>query len=246
MKKFLLVILLSSATLGGFDTFAQLKPPTILNDPDYDFEKRLRFGFSLGLNFMDFRVKSNPVDAGNADSLFVYVRTIYPGFNVNVVSDFRIFPTLHIRFLPGLAFGHRELVFLEPSGYEYSKEGRVEKIPSSYIELPLSIKYSAQRKSNTRPYLLAGANFRADMDAFKSLKPDEEIYLRLRKGDFYYELGFGLDFFLTYFKFSTEVKLSSGIFNAMAEAARDDEAEIRFNAIKHLRSQLLTVSFHFE
>lgn len=217
--------------------YAQLKPHPILNDPDYDFDKRLRFGFSLGVNFMDFQIVSNPVQF---DSLYVDNSRIYPGFNVNVVTDFRIVPTLHLRFLPGLAFGQRDLYF-----YNKDEEVTTMQIESSFIEMPLMIKYAAVRKWNTRPYLIAGTNFRIDMAAYKKLNIEEGVYIKLIKGDIYYEFGFGLDFYLTYFKFSTELKFSSGFRNALG-AFDEDQGSQYASAIHRLKSQLVTLSFHFE
>jgi hypothetical protein len=224
---------------------AQLKPPTVLNDPDYDFESRLRFGFSLGLNVMDFQITSNTNQAVSANQettpYFVDNSQLIPGFNVNVISDFQLVPTLSLRFMPGLAFGHRDLSFYNPKG----ELKRVIKLESSFIEMPLSLKYSAKRKSNTRPYLIAGANYRLDMAAYKKLNPSEGVVLRLAKGDLYYEFGFGLDYFLAYFKFSTELKFSSGIFNVFTHDYVEGTEDYA-NAIKVMRSQLVTLSFHFE
>lgn len=230
-----------SLAFGGwsFESFGQLKPKPILNDADYDFEKRLRFGFSLGVNFMDFQIKSNPYQS---DSLFVDNSTLYPGFNVNVVSDLRIIPTLNLRFLPGLAFGQRDVYFYESAN---DLEPIVMQMESSFIELPLLLKYSASREWNARPYLIAGTNFRIDMAAYKKLNIEEDVYIGLIKGDVYYEIGFGVDFFLNFFKFSTELKFSSGFRNALGEYDNEQGTKY-FNAIQDLKSQVVTLSFHFE
>lgn len=225
--------------------YAQFKPNTILNDPDYEREKRLRFGFSLGLNFMDFTVKSRVEPQVSFDDdttqFFVDNSHIIPGFNVNVVSDFRIIENLHLRFLPGLSFGQRDVSFYFP---ENQKQTTM-KLESSFIEMPLMLKYTAKRKTNTVPYLIAGANFRIDMAAYKKLNIEEGVMIRLVKGDFYYEIGFGLDNFLTFFRLSTEIKYSSGFFNVFANDYAEG-AENYAQAISHLRSNVISISFHFE
>ena len=130
--------------------YAQFKPNPILNDPDYEREKRLRFGFSLGLNFMDFTVKSSiephSVLGGDSTHFFVDNSHIIPGFNVNVVSDFRLVENLHLRFLPGLAFGQRDVSFYFP---EDQKQTTM-KLESSFIEIPLLLKYTARRKTDRK------------------------------------------------------------------------------------------------
>ena len=239
MRKYFVILLLTVCALTiNNGLYSQVKPPPVLNDPDYDFEKMLRFGFSLGINFMDFQIKSNP---HTSDSIFVDNSVLYPGFNVNVVTDLRISPNVRLRFLPGLAFGQRDLYFYT----EGVEEPTVMSLESSFIELPLMIKYSADRKWNARPYLIAGANFRIDMAAYKKLKIEEDVYIGLIKGDFYYEFGFGMEFFLTWFKFSTELKFSSAFGNALGKFD-EDQGSGYYNAIDKLKSQLVTLSFHFE
>jgi len=221
---------------------AQYKAPIVLNDPNYDFDKLIRFGFSIGVNFMDFQVKTNTDFEINKDRLYADVSNLIPGFNVNVVSDLRIIPTLHLRFMPGLAFGQRNLSF-----YNYDRTlNTMMRLESSFIETPLTLKYSAERKTNTRPYIIGGGNFRIDMASYKKLNIEEGVYLRLIKGDFYYEFGLGCDFFLTYFKFSPEIKISRGFLNVLAKESSDEGGLEYVNAIGSISSNLIIIAFHFE
>lgn len=226
-------------------TNAQYKKPTKLNDPDYDVGRRLRFGFSLGINTMDFSIRSNKnfqvSPKGDTTQYFVDVSHIIPGFNVNAISDFRLSENFHLRFLPGYAFGQRNLNFFYPNS-NLKTQMRVE---SSFIELPLSIKYSAQRINNVRPYLLFGGNFRIDLASYKKLNVEEGVLLRLVKADAYYEIGFGIDFFLEYFKFAIEFKYSAGVLNVLSRDYADG-AENYVQAIEKINSQLFIVAFHFE
>ena len=119
------------------------------------------------------------------------------------------------------------------------------KIESSFIELPVSIKYTAERVNNVRPYLLLGGNLRIDMAAYKKLNIQEGVLLRLNKADVYYEIGFGTDFFLDYFKFSIELKYSVGLFNVLSPDYADG-AENYVQAIENINSRLFIVAFHFE
>ena len=54
----------------------------------YD-NKKMHFGFSLGINSLDFRIKYNP-DIMFKDSLFVLESQNQKGFNLGIVSNFRI------------------------------------------------------------------------------------------------------------------------------------------------------------
>lgn len=243
IKKYYLVVL---TILFVISANAQYKKPVHLNEPDYELSKRLRFGFSIGFNVMDFQVKNGrgievSPDLQDTTQFFADVSHPQPGFNVNAVADFRLTENLHLRFLPGYAFGQRNLNFFYPD----NKLVKQMKIESSFIELPLSIKYSADRHSNFRPYLIAGTNVRMDLAAYKKLNIKEGVLLRLNKFDTYYEFGFGTDFFLEYFKFSIEIKYSVGLFNVLSHDYADG-AENYVQAIDGIHSRIFHISFHFE
>lgn len=227
---------------------AQIKRPVILNDPDYDVSKPLKFGFSLGINVMDFDIKNSKTfetnENGTQFQYFTEVTHVNPGLNVNAICDLRFTENLHLRFLPGYSFGQRNLDFFKVDGDKTTLETTMN-IESSFIELPLSIKYLSQRHNNVRPYLILGGNYRIDLAAYKRLKVEKGVLVRLQKSDFYYEIGFGVDFYLNYFKFSTEIKWSAGIFDAISDDYAEGAENYRY-AIDNMRSQMIVISFHFE
>lgn len=242
-KKYSFVILL---LLFALISNAQYKQPIRFNEPDYDLGKRLHFGFSIGFNAMDFRIKNSTgievsPDLKDTTQFFADVSHPLPGFNVNIVTDYRLSENFHLRFLPGYAFGQRNLNFFYPDNNLKQQM----KIESSFIDLPLSLKYSADRIGNFRPYLLAGGNFRIDLAAYKKLNIKEGVLLRLNKADAYYEIGFGSDFFMPYFKLSVEIKYSVGIFNVLSNDYAEG-AENYVQAISGINSRIFHVSFHFE
>ncbi len=202
--------------------------------------KLIHFGFTLGLNTMDFYV-TNQSTPQNTDTLFANVNNLLPGFNVSVVTDLRLMKYLDLRFLPGLAFGQRDLYFYRPGGVYYSKQ----KIESSFLEFPLVLKYKAKRLNNVRPYLVAGFNYRMDMSARRKYNDDKAIYVRLQQSDLYHEEGFGIDFYLPYFKLSTELKVSTGFRNILVTEPPAEHPEY-VHALQRLRSQIWVLSFHFE
>jgi len=119
------------------------------------------------------------------------------------------------------------------------------KIESTYIDLPLLLKYRATRINNVRPYLIGGVNVRNYMARNKEFNEDEEIYIKLRPFDIYYEVGVGVDFYLAYFKFSTEIKYSVGTLNVISSDAYEDFPQYA-NSIDKMKSRLFMVSLHFE
>jgi hypothetical protein len=230
---------------------AQYKKPVQLRYEEYDLGKRLRFGFSLGLNTMDLRIKNNnnyvvSSDGNDTTRYYSDVSHLVPGFNVNAVSDFRINDNLHVRFLPGYAFGQKNLNFFYPNNTLRHKLV----IESSFIELPVCVKYQAQRVNNIRPYLIAGGNFRIDLAANKKITFKREgsnvgEWMYLNNTDIYYEIGFGTDFYLQYFKFSVEFKYSVGLRNIMSNKYSEGAKNL-VKSIHKMNSQLFIIAFHFE
>jgi len=244
LKRFFALLLLCFLVVGN--SFGQFKRPTLLNDPDYDVGKPLRFGFSIGVNVMDFDAVNRTAQF-NADGskYFAEVTHISAGLNVNAIGDLRIARDIHLRFLPGYSFGQRDVNFFKVDADSTVSLATTMKMESNFIDLPVGIKFLSERNSNVRPYLYLGTDVRIDLAAYKRLKVEKGVLLRLQKFDYYYEVGFGVDFFLQYFKFSAEIKWSAGLLN-MLSSDYVDEGKIYHDALGSLRSKFLIVSFHFE
>lgn len=215
----------------------------VLNYQGVD-HKKIHFGFTIGFNTMDFKLTpSMNTFVSGTDTLVLIpeINNLSPGFHVSVISDFRLNDDFSLRFLPGISLGQRNILFYNPDGSVDSEM----KIESTFIDLPLSLKYKATRINNTRPYLLAGINVRNDMARNKEFNEDEEIYLKFKSFDIYYEIGVGIDFYLAYFKFSTEIKYSVGTFNNISSDVADDYPQYA-NSIDKLNSRMFLISLHFE
>jgi hypothetical protein len=209
------------------------------NESWYD-EKILHFGFSLGFNAMDFNITPSQTYLAT-DSIYPEVSILNPGINIQIVTDFRPSKYLDIRFLPGVSFGQRNIRFYK-NREEYNYQ---QKIESSFLEFPLLLKYKGERLNNVRPYVIGGLNYRYDLAGKKEFSDEKPIYIRLKRPDLYYEMGAGLDFYLTYFKLSVEIKMSNGFRDIIIEEAASGHEEFR-NSIEKMKSQIWVLAFHFE
>jgi len=209
------------------------------NDSNYD-ERLLHFGFSMGLNTMDFIPKMNPLDTNNWTAEVVSLK---PGINIQIVMDYRPATYFDIRFLPGVSFGQRNLNFYDKDGVLINDKQQLE---SSFLEFPLMIKTKGMRLNNSRPYLIGGINFRYDLAAKKEYDEQSAVYMRLRKSDLYYEVGAGIDFYLPYFKLTIEAKMSNGLRDMLVHDEPHPFHPQYVNSIESLKSQIWTLSFHFE
>lgn len=210
------------------------------NDSNYD-ERMLHFGFSMGLNTMDFNIKLS--DEAIANKTTVETVSLKPGINIQIVTDFRPSTYLDIRFLPGVSFGQRNVSFYDSTGTAWGEEPQ--KIESSFLEFPLSLKYKGMRLNNSRPYIIGGLNFRYDLAGKKEYDKDQGIYMRLNRADLYYEVGAGIDIYLPYFKLTIEAKMSNGLRDILVHEPAPGYPQYA-NAIESMRSQIWVLSFHFE
>ena len=225
-------------SLLAFSAGAQRRQ--VMNLPKYD-RARIHFGFVLGLNISKFRV--DPVENLRIlDTVYSIVPKATSGLNLGIVSNLKLGEHWDFRFIPALAFTQRDLeynmIYTDP---KYSEESITKQVESTYLEFPFLLKFKSTRIDNYRIYVLAGWKYAIDMvSQAKVLAKDKEI-IKLNKHDYGYEIGVGADFYMTYFKFSPELKMYNGVTNLLVQDER------RFSApLNSLYSKTFVISFLFE
>ena len=237
MKRKAALILFTLLLLSTIQLSGQKQRPK--NESWYD-DKTFHFGFSLGFNAMDFNITPSQ-EYYQKDSLYPEITKLNPGINIQIITDLRLNKHFDVRFLPGVSFGQRVVAFYRNSVLVNDQQ----KLESSYLEFPLLLKYKGNRLNNVRPYVIGGLNFRYDLAGKKEYDDAKPIYIRVKRPDLYYEVGAGLDFYLTYFKLSIELKMSNGLNNVMVKEAAPGHPEYA-NAIEKIKSQIWVIAFHFE
>ena len=226
------------------------------NMPTYDYSK-YHFGFILAINQMFFTIK--PIDnlhltmfdsiassEINADSALIFSILGAPsvGFTVGIVSNLRLGQYFDLRFIPSLSFGERyiDYRFMKFRDGEKTIVDQRKNIASTFIELPLQVKYKSKRLNNFRAYMLGGVNVRIDLASqAKKRKDVGVIQVKLNKADIYGELGFGFDFYFEWFKFGTELKMSYGFLDVLKH-----ENSIYTSGIEKINSKIFQLTFTFE
>ncbi len=251
LKKIFIVILLISPILG----LAQQE--TVKHYQKID-QKSFHFGYTLGINTMDFGIYPSEYAISESEmrqDTFPDVTKLSPGVDISIVTNFRLGEYLDFRFLPGISLGQRNLTYytelkkteIEDNGDTIvtGKSEQEMNLGSTFINLPFNIRYEAQREKNYRPYLIGGVNFRWDMARNKDFNSTENIYVKLKPFDVYVEGGFGVDFYLPYFKLSTEIKFSVGMLNVLNPEKHETNPGY-VTSIEKLKSRMVSLSFHFE
>ncbi|MGD0583517.1 MAG: porin family protein [Bacteroidales bacterium] len=236
-NKKLLYIVITLLMMLPLSAYGQQEKPK--NVSWYD-DKLLHFGFSVGFNTMDFNITPSQANM-KKDSLYPSVAILNPGINIQIITDFRPARFFDIRFLPGVSFGQRTIRFYKDQVLVNDRQ----RLESSFLEFPLLLKFKGARLNNVRPYVIGGLNFRYDLAGKKEYDEDKPVYVRLQRGDLYYEFGPGLDFYLPYFKLSVELKVSTGTRDVLVHDPANLQPQY-VNAIQKMRSQIWIIAFHFE
>ena len=237
MKKKILVFLLMFTLAYGNKSYAQMSSQP-LNLPKYDWQK-IHFGFLLGLNSAALNLTKVP-DFNLVDS--AYWITVEPslGINLGILSNLRVGRHFDLRFLPTLSFCQRNfdygLVFRDSV-----KTTATKKVESTYLEFPIDLKFKSERVNNYRVYVLAGFRYAIEMVSQAKVKVNDEDIVKLKRYDYGYEVGIGFDFYLTYFKFSPEIKMYTGLRNLLSP-----DAAIYSSPIEKLNAKTFTLSLCFE
>jgi len=203
----------------------------------YVDDKLLHFGFSLGMNTMDFGITES-----NSEKYKVEISDFQPGFSVGVISDLRLHQYLNLRFTPTLHFAERKLIYKDQA----TESKTTISIVSVPICLPIYLKYSAERKGNYRPYLIGGGG------AYLDLGRNKEKPVLLKAIDYYAEFGVGCDIYFSFFKLSPELKFAVGFNDMFTPLEQRDSGSMSTEnkeyslALSKLKSRMLSLTFNFE
>lgn len=213
----------------------------VLNYQEIDL-KPFHFGYTIGFNTMSFAIY--PSESAPKNDTLPELNELAPGIDIAIVSNLRLSNRWDFRFLPGISLGERNLKFYERTDSSWESHTSMS-LGSTFINLPFIIRYQAERVYNYRPYLISGVNFRWDMARNKDFNADEDIFVKLRPFDIYLEGGFGVDFYLPYFKLSVELRYSAGIHNVLSPD-KHDRYPAYVESIDKLQSRVFSLSFYFE
>lgn len=223
--------------------FAQGKQTIGMNNPYYD-DKLVHFGFSLGVNLMGYTVTESLMEQ-DGEIYHARVSHLLPGFAVGFITDVRLAKYLNLRITPTLQFASRTLTYKNESGepfpYGRAPEQSLLSLP---IEIPVTLKWTAMRTGNYRPYLTGGMGISYDFTN------DKERPLLHRPFDYFLTVGLGCDFYLSWFKLCPEIRYQVGFNNMLTPISERPELSepdyFYTNALSHLRNQAIVIVFNFE
>ncbi|HEX9979549.1 MAG TPA: porin family protein [Flavobacterium sp.] len=227
MRKLIFIIFILSA-----GAHAQFKKDPLINLENFD-KQRVHWGYFLGFNAYDFKIDYKTV----GPDILVETTT---GFNVGLVGNLRIHEYFDLRFEPGLYYTQRNLTF---PNFEEELD-KLREVRSTYIHFPLLLKFSSLRTGNIRPYLVGGLSSTLNLSSNSKSKDDNvEQRFRVKPWTTNWEVGFGVDLYFEYFKFSPSIR---GVFGLNDELIRDNDPNSPWTSnIESLKTRAVLINFTF-
>ena len=229
------IFFLFSGLFMCLSTNGQFNENPIINIENED-EALLNWGYFLGFNQFDFKFDYKDIPE-NGDDLV----STSTGFNVGLIGELRLNKFLDVRFEPGLFYTQRTIGF---RGFTDEKDA-IREVKSTYISFPLLLKASTKRLGNWKPFIIGGASYSLNLGSNEdSLDDNSTGTFRMKKNVYNWELGFGIDFYTEYFKFSPSIR---GIFAINNELVPDNAQDSPWTGnLEGIRTRGIFVNFTFE
>jgi len=230
MKKifFLFIFFIAFQTTEAQWLFSKEK---IKNKENFD-KQRWSWGYFLGFNSYDFKFDYE----GQAQDVIVEKSL---GFNVGLLGNLRINDYIDLRLEPGVVFSGRNLTFPD------IPEDNFREVKSNYVHIPLLVKFSTKRINNFKPFVVAGVSTSINLSSNEN-NPDDNSAgeFRMINNTNYYEVGFGIDLYLPYFKFTPSIR---GIFAMTDELKRDEDPNSPYTGnIDSMSTRGIFINFTFQ
>ncbi|MBP3775238.1 MAG: PorT family protein [Bacteroidaceae bacterium] len=198
------------------------------------------YGFFCGVHMESLRLVNNGyIDPDTGSQWLVSNDRYDPGFTVGILGEWRLTENLALRLLPTMNFGTKHLTFVDQAtGLREHQD-----VKSTYVALPVNVKFTPPRINNYRPYLMAGLNPMYDL----TIKDQENIMLK--PFNLFLEFGFGCDRYLPFFKFIPELKFSLGLNDILQtdrKELRDRSKEVFTRSVGKGTTKMITLTFYFE
>lgn len=215
VRKLIFILIISFI---GINSGLTQRNPLTQNYRKFD-RQLVHFGFMLGINTSDFSTQYKPNMLADYD-MYSITNKSQPGFQLGLISSLKLWtPLLRLRFIPSLSFQERILnyTFYSPDPNK-EFENHEERVGSTNLDFPLLLKFRTARYNNFAAYIIGGAQYTLDLQSKEANSQKySDPFIKIFRDDFQAQIGAGVDFFLPFFKFGLELKLSHGFKNALIQ-----------------------------
>ncbi|WP_439151416.1 porin family protein [Winogradskyella sp.] len=212
----------------------------VANSVDNIDQKFLSWGYFIGFNQYDFKFDYEE------DLKDILVDNTF-GFHLGLIGDMRINDYLNLRLEPGVFFTTRNLQYDESyfAGMEFNDADLLREVKSTYVHVPLLLKASTKRINNFKPFIVGGVSMALNLSSNED-NPDDNAsgQFRMTKNTYFYEIGFGIDFYLLYFKFTPSIR---GVFAMNDEIVRDEDPNSPWTGnVAKMQTRGIFINFTFQ
>ncbi len=193
---------------------------------------------SWGLTAYDFKFRYKTYNPSPLIGKDIVVEK-HIGFNVGLVGNLKLSNNLDLRLEPGVSFNTRgfQVTKADPNTYR--------EMNSTYVHIPLLLKFSADRLNNFKPFVVGGLSTSLNLSSNEKNPDDNSAgQFRMTTSSYYYEIGIGIDLYLYYFKLSPSIR---GVFAINDELIRDaDPNSLYTGNIAKMSSRGIFLNFTFQ
>jgi len=204
------------------------------NGGEIDY-RLINFGFILGANgntfnaikktdFQNYTIQSAGLGGIVTSGRLKYITSNYTtGFHLGLLANLHITDNLDLRFVPDVNFSDRTLAYaydsLNSAGGALLSNPIIKTVQSTYLDLPILLKFKSDRKGNIRSYIVGG--FQYSYDIIPKKKTDDAGFaavdklVKIQNNLISYKIGIGLDLYYEYFKMSPEISVTNGLVNIL-------------------------------
>ena len=195
---------------------------------EYYDEKPIHFGFLFGFTSTNYFVNADQAVLG--DDMVVRSPRNF-GFQIGGLMNYAFNPHVEMKTGLNIALYDRELQFNNDPKSMIRRE-------STWLEIPLLVKYRSIRRKNHRVYVIGGVKFGVEANVKK-----KSSALSANTADLSLEYGVGFENFFQFFKFTPELRFSHGLLN-MYDAPTT--AMGTYSKVNDLRIHSVTLLLNFE
>ena len=154
---------------------------------------------------------------------------------------------INLRLEPGVFFTTRNIVYDESyfQGTEYNDSDLLREVKSTYVHIPLLVKFSTKRINNFKPFIIGGVSTAINLSSNED-NPDDNSSgeFRMIKNTYFYEIGFGIDFYLLHFKFTPSIR---GVFSMNNEIVKDVDPNSPWTSnVSKMQTRGVFINFTFQ
>lgn len=233
MNKRIILVFIVLCSFGAQAQHGFFTREKVRNMETFD-KQRWSYGFYLGFNNYDF-LFDYELERGD----ILVDRNL--GFNIGLIGNFRISDYLDLRFEPAVVFTTRNVNFTQFEERRFS----FREVNSNYVHLPLLLKVSTKRINNFKPFIIGGASVAHNLSSNQDNPSDNSAgQFRMKDWSTFLEVGFGIDLYLDYFKFTPSIR---GVFGMGNELVPDQDPNSAWTAnINQMSTRGIFINFTFQ